>query len=246
MLTPNMLRVGRSNERSLDGPMKLPGSASDLLKSVQSTYDAWFKVWNATYLPKLMQQPKWWNQEAHISEGDVVLYRKHDGDISSPWVLGVIDQIVKGRDGLARRALVQRKNASEETSRVTDRHVRKLVKIWSIEDMSIEDDLAELHRRIRNSDADGRLTGILEERGSHDTRDGFKGRFMSHVVSTVRNVDSLLVLSAWIWILVPKKKMNSYLEIMIQWIFLQNLQIVVIAKMNRRNQMNTWDIQLPR
>ena len=40
--------------------------------------------------------------------------------------------------------------------------------------MSIEDDLAELHRRIRNSDADGRLTGILEERGSHDTRDGFK------------------------------------------------------------------------
>ena len=52
-------------------------------------------------------------------------------------------QIVKGRDGLARRALVQRKNASEETSRVTDRHVRKLVKIWSIEDMFIEDDLAE-------------------------------------------------------------------------------------------------------
>ena len=104
----------------------------------------------------------------------MVLYRKHDGDTSSPWVLGVIDQLVKGRDGLARRALVQRKNPSEETSRVTDRHIRKLVKIWSIEDISIEDDLAELHKRIQNSDKDGRLTGILEERGSHDTRNEFK------------------------------------------------------------------------
>ena len=49
MLTPNMMRVGRSNERSLNGPMKLVNAPSDLLQRVQDTYEAWFRVWNTAY-----------------------------------------------------------------------------------------------------------------------------------------------------------------------------------------------------
>ena len=161
MLTPNMLRVGRSNERSLNGPMRLPGSTSELLENVQTTYEAWFKVWSAAYLPKLMYQPKWWRHEADIKEEDVVLFRKHEGDVSSTWVLGIIDQLVRGRDGKARRAIVRHKNHSEEITRTTDRHVRKLVKVWSIEDQCIEDDLTELHRRLLENDQDGRIATLL-------------------------------------------------------------------------------------
>ena len=35
MLTPNMMRVGRSNQRALDGPMKMPDSDAELLKEVE-------------------------------------------------------------------------------------------------------------------------------------------------------------------------------------------------------------------
>ena len=59
MLVPNMLRVGRSNMRALDGPMRMPSTVGELLVEVQKIYDCWFKIWNVSYLPKLMQQPKW-------------------------------------------------------------------------------------------------------------------------------------------------------------------------------------------
>ena len=161
MLTPNMMRVGRSNERSLNGPMKLVNAPSDLLKQVQDTYEAWFRVWNTVYLPKLMFQPKWWRQEVDLKENDVVLFRKHDSDVSSPWILGTIEQLVVGRDGLARRAILKHKNAAEDTPRLTDRHVRKLVKVWSVEDQSIEEDLAAVHRKLEECDQSGRISQLV-------------------------------------------------------------------------------------
>ena len=67
MLSPNMLRVGRSNERALDGPMRLPNSASEMLNQVKKIYDSWFKIWNVSYVPKLMFQPKWWKQDRDLA-----------------------------------------------------------------------------------------------------------------------------------------------------------------------------------
>ena len=40
MITPNMLRVGRSNERALDGPMRMPTGDGELLKEVEKAYIA--------------------------------------------------------------------------------------------------------------------------------------------------------------------------------------------------------------
>ena len=76
MITPNMLRVGRSNERSLDGPMRLPSCVSELTGEVEKIYSSWFKIWNTTYVPKLMKQPKWFKQDRDLSEGDIVMFQK--------------------------------------------------------------------------------------------------------------------------------------------------------------------------
>jgi hypothetical protein len=149
MLTPNMLRVGRNNERALDGPMRMPTGGGELLKEVQKAYDSWFKVWNVSYLPKLLYQPKWWKQDRDLVEGNIVLFQKRESALESPWQLGTVDQVVRGRDGLARRIVVRFQNSSEDFHRVTDRDIRSLVKIWSVDDQNIDEDLAELQRKLK-------------------------------------------------------------------------------------------------
>ena len=51
ILTPNMLRIGRVNKRSLDGPIKLPESRMDLLAKVEQTFVAWYRIWLETLVP---------------------------------------------------------------------------------------------------------------------------------------------------------------------------------------------------
>ena len=147
MLTPNMLRVGRNNERALDGPMRLP-EGGELLDKVQEAYEAWYKIWNTSYIPKLMYQPKWWKQNRDLQEGDIVFFQKRESELDTSWTLGTVDQLVKGRDGLSRRAIVKYQNFKEAFHRLTDRHIRSLVKIWSMDDQNIDEDLAELQRRL--------------------------------------------------------------------------------------------------
>ena len=80
------------------------------------------------------------------------MFQKSESDLGSRWTLGTVDQLVKSKDGLARRAIVRYKNFKEEFHRVTDRSIRSLVKIWSCDDLNIDDDLAELHKRLCSSD----------------------------------------------------------------------------------------------
>ena len=107
MITPNMLRVGRSNERALDGPMRMPKGDGELLKEVEKTYNSWFKVWNASYVPKLVSQPKWFKQDRDLLEGDIVMFQKSESSLDSRWTLGTVDQLVRSRDGLVRRVIVR-------------------------------------------------------------------------------------------------------------------------------------------
>ena len=151
MITPNMLRVGRSNERALDGPMRMPSGDGELLKEVEKAYNSWFKVWNASYVPKLLSQPKWFKQDRDLLEGDIVMFQKSESSLDSRWTLGTVDQLVRGRDGLVRRVIVRYQNAKEEFHRLTDRNLRKLVKIWSCDDLNTDEELAELQRRLRET-----------------------------------------------------------------------------------------------
>ena len=51
-----MLRVGRINSRSLQGPIRLPVDKKQMLELVEKTYEGWFKVFKETVVPKLMKQ----------------------------------------------------------------------------------------------------------------------------------------------------------------------------------------------
>ena len=152
IISPNMLRVGRNNERALDGPMRLPVGGGELLQQVEKIYTSWFKIWNDAYIPKLLYTPKWFNKNQDLNEGDIVIFQKKESELDSAWSLGTIDQLIEGRDGMYRRAIVKYRNANENLDRVTDRGIRSLVKIWSLDDQNVDEDLAELQTRLKNSD----------------------------------------------------------------------------------------------
>ena len=151
MITPNMLKMGRTNRRTLDGPIRLAKGSRELLERVESLYDSWFKIWRDTVVPKLLYQPKWYDSDKDLKEGDLVFFQKKDGELEIRWVIGKVEQVVKSeRDGKIRRVIVKYQNERETFSRMTDRSVRKLVKLFSIDEHHVEEDLAELQKRIES------------------------------------------------------------------------------------------------
>ena len=120
----------------------------ELLDRVREVYESWYRIWSQTYIPKLLFRPKWWSEESDLNEGDIVLFRKKESVLEHEWTYGRIDQLILGRDGKARRAIVQYQNINEDFKRTTDRSVRCLVKLFSLDDHSIEEDLELLHKKL--------------------------------------------------------------------------------------------------
>ena len=148
ILTPNMLRVGRVNKRSLDGPIQLPKSRMDLLSKVEETYLAWFRIWLETLVPKLMFTPKWFNTDKELKIGDLVYFRKKESGLNGKWVIGKVEEVERGRDNIIRMVRVKYFNGHNKTPEFSLRTVRKLVKLWDIDDLHLNEDLAELQRKF--------------------------------------------------------------------------------------------------
>ena len=45
-------------------------------------FNAWFETWLISYVPTLMNHPKWFKDDTDISVGDVILFLKEEGHIS--------------------------------------------------------------------------------------------------------------------------------------------------------------------
>ena len=150
MICPNHLRMGRMNKRVLDGPMRLPRYREEQLEVIAKMYNPWWKIWRDTYVPKLMRQPIWFR-----SYRDLVYFVKRESEVGdAKWTLGMVDDLHMGRDGIIREAVVKYCNSTEQKlsltkgdaqdstyPRYTERAMRRLVKIFSIE----EDSLAEIY-----------------------------------------------------------------------------------------------------
>ena len=75
LITPNLLKIGRLHSRALDGPVKFPTGPKDLMVKVEQAYDAFFNIWNATMVPKLIPQPKWFKDSPELKPGDIVYFQ---------------------------------------------------------------------------------------------------------------------------------------------------------------------------
>ena len=154
--------MGRNNNRALDGPCHLP-SGTQMVAKVNETYQALFKVWADTYVPKLIYAPKWHKDDSNLKPGDLVYMKKSpDNKLESKWVIGIVEQAVPGRDGKVRRVIVKYHNASEAGPQLTDRAVRTLVKIFDIEEYILQEDLAELLRRLDKEQVNCSGSGVFD------------------------------------------------------------------------------------
>ena len=148
MLVPNMLRLGRINSRALDGPVRLSSNNRKMLGEIQEKYAAWYKVWCEVYIPKLMAQKQGFKNSRDLQVDDLVYFQKKESELASPWIMGKVDQVVRGRDGVIRRVILKYRNHSENEDRVTDRSVRKLIKLYSADDPDLQVDLGRVQARI--------------------------------------------------------------------------------------------------
>ena len=88
-----MLRIGRINNRCLEGPIKLPDGPGDLMSKIVRCFNAFFQIWNETMVPKLIKQNKWYSSKSELKMGDIVFFQKVENDLASKWTLGRIDDV---------------------------------------------------------------------------------------------------------------------------------------------------------
>ncbi len=144
LLTPNRLLLGRNNERSPVGPVEVTGSPDRIISANNDIYHIWFKCWLTEYVPKLMQQQKWFKtSERELVVGDIVLFKSKDKEIETSYKYGVVKDLMPSGDGIARTVIVEYQNAEEKTRRTTKRGVRELILIQHIDEVGVMHELDE-------------------------------------------------------------------------------------------------------
>ena len=161
LITPNMMKLGRINTRALSCPLRLPHGASDMVEKVCKSYESWFKIWSSAYLPKIMFRPKWFKDEVDLKPGDIVYFPKSSdtNNKDEDWIVGMIADVERGRDGIIRKVSVKYRNANELQDRVTERSVRRICKLWSEDDWNLMDDLSELGSRLASTSVGQSILG---------------------------------------------------------------------------------------
>ena len=142
VLTPNRLILGRNNSRNPTTPLEISGDFRRIIKSNSNIFQAWFQEWLISYVPSLVEKPKWFVSERNISVGDIVLFTKSEKEFDRQYQYGIISSTIVGRDGLIRSVEIQYQNSNEKTKRTTKRGVRDIVVIHPVDEIGI---LAELH-----------------------------------------------------------------------------------------------------
>ena len=148
IITPNLLKIGRLNSRSLDGPIRLPKGPGELMEKVEKVFKVFYSLWNTTLVPLLLKSPKWFKSDEMLQVNDIVYFQKEDKELSSKWSVGKIVEVTYSKDGLVRRVIIQYHNANEDQPRRTDRAARSIVKLFNISDQDWTADMAEVEKLV--------------------------------------------------------------------------------------------------
>ena len=148
ILTPNRLLLGRNNNRSPDSPLSMSRDFNKILSENEKVHEAWFECWLVSHVPKLIEQPKWFQSDMDVKKGDVVLFLKQDKVLCSTYQYGMVDSIEAGRDGKIRKVNVRYRNSSEEIDRVTYCSTRSLIMIHPVEELSLMEELGRVAEKV--------------------------------------------------------------------------------------------------
>ena len=137
LITPNRLILGRNNERCPNAPLILSGDHKGLIERNSNIFRAWFKAWLISYVPTIIDRPKWHKSDKQINIGDVVLFLKSEKEYDEQYQYGLVCSVHRGLDGQIRKVDVEYRNFNETTKRTTNRGVRELIVVYPIDELDI-------------------------------------------------------------------------------------------------------------
>ena len=144
LITPNRLRLGRNNERSPASVLNVTNDPSKFAKVNENIFNSWFEAWLVSHVPKLMNQPKWYNSDRDLKPGDIVLFLKNEKELCNDYQYGKVQSTKQSSDGKIRSAEVLYRNSNEMIDRTTNRATRQLVRIHSVDELDVIQELGEV------------------------------------------------------------------------------------------------------
>ena len=106
-----------------------------MLTNIQDTFEALHRIWCEVYVPKLVIQKAGFKNSWDLQVDDLVYFQKKQSELSSLWTMGKIDQIIRGRDNVIRKAFV---NEDFDRITITDRSTRRLIDDYDYDDPDLQ------------------------------------------------------------------------------------------------------------
>ena len=135
ILTPNRLILGKNNDRCPTQSLELTHDLKRIIESNANIFRAWFNSWLISYVPTLIEQPKWFENDSEISVGDVVLILKSEQEFDQKYQYGIVRSVNRGRDKCVRSVEIEYQNHNENTKRRTTRGAREVVVIHKVDEL---------------------------------------------------------------------------------------------------------------
>ena len=104
-------------------------------------------------MPLIAQRQKWHHESEDLAPRDIVYFKLRDSAISSKWLIGKVEDIVRSKDGKVRRVIIGYKYDTEQGERifkVVERPVRECVKLFNIEDTTLFQDIEAVREMSKN------------------------------------------------------------------------------------------------
>ena len=144
ILTPNRLLLGRNNDRCPTAPLEITHDLRKIVESNNDIFRSWYKEWLVSFVPTLIEQPKWFVSDRSITVGDVVLLLKSEKEFDLQYQYGIVVRTFESKDGLVRSVEVEYQNPGERIKRRTKRGVRDLIVIHPVDEVGISKELYDM------------------------------------------------------------------------------------------------------
>ena len=110
----------------------------------QEIFESRWEQWLTSAAPQLMEKPVNWKGGDDLEKGDVVLFRKTEGDFGAGvYQYGLVDSVLPSADGHVRNVNVKYRNFDENVDRITKRSVKALILIHKIDELNIMKEMAD-------------------------------------------------------------------------------------------------------
>ena len=116
-----------------------------IIESNEKIFRAWFNAWLVSYVPTLVERPKWYTSGGDIKIGDIVLFLKSEKEFDLQYQYGIVSKIHPGKDGKNRKVEVEYQNSNEGVKRKTHRGSRDLVIVYPVDELDIYERLHDLY-----------------------------------------------------------------------------------------------------